>query len=298
MYKILPLLLLGLLLVPGGLLAQEKAQLIGQVQSAQAEQNINSATVLLISLPDSAQEGRLTDPGGIFIFRNQAIGEYLLRIEMNGYDAYEQAITIVEGRNELGVLKLENKSFGLDEVKIEAERSMAQQNGDTTEYAATAFTTNPDANAKDLIEKMPGVVVQNGQVQAQGEQVQQVLVDGKRFFGNDANAALENLPAEVIQSIQVYDQQSEQAQQTGFDDGNTTKTINIVTKPESRNGTFGSLYAGYGDQNRYQAGGSVNVFDDDMRLSILGLSNNINKQNFSGEDLVGVASGRGRRGGF
>ncbi|MEM6346768.1 MAG: outer membrane beta-barrel protein [Bacteroidota bacterium] len=292
---ILSLLLLGGL---STLLAQTHAQLRGQVIAAQGEQKINSASVLLISLPDSTQEGRLSDQEGYFIFRKQKAGAYLLRIEMTGFDVLEQNINLKAGKNDLGVLQLENKSFGLDEVTIEAERSMAEQKGDTTEYNATAFTTNPDANAQDLIEKMPGVVLQNGQVQAQGEQVTQVLVDGKQFFGSDPNAALQNLPAEVIQSIQVYDQQSEQAQQTGFDDGNTTKTINIVTKVESRNGTFGSVYAGYGDQERYKAGGSVNLFKQDLRLSVLGLSNNINKQNFSAEDLVGVASGRGRRGGF
>ncbi|MEL7534623.1 MAG: carboxypeptidase-like regulatory domain-containing protein, partial [Bacteroidota bacterium] len=289
----LTLLLLGGL---GALYAQDNAQLRGQLKAAQGQQKINSASVLLISLPDSTQEGRLSDQEGYFIFRNQKVGNYLLRIEMSGYDVLEQNISLIAGKNDLGILQLENKSFGLDEVKIEAERSMAEQKGDTTEYNATAFTTNPDANAQDLIEKMPGVVLQNGQVQAQGEQVTQVLVDGKQFFGSDPNAALQNLPAEVIQSIQVYDQQSEQAQQTGFDDGNTTKTINIVTKVESRNGTFGSIYAGYGDQERYQAGGAVNLFKQDLRLSVLGLSNNINKQNFSAEDLVGVASSGGRRG--
>ncbi|MFK7925147.1 MAG: outer membrane beta-barrel protein [Bacteroidia bacterium] len=297
MQKLLVLIGFGLLLSPMVLHAQTNAQLRGQVLAAQGQKKINSASVMLISLADSSRDGRLSDQAGNFIFRNKAVGDYLLRIEMSGYDVLEQNVTLIAGKNDLGALLIENKTFGIDEVKIEAERSMAEQKGDTTEYNATAFTTNPDANAQDLIEKMPGVVVQNGQVQAQGEQVTQVLVDGKQFFGSDPNAALQNLPAEVIQSIQVYDQQSEQSQQTGFDDGNTTKTINIVTKVESRNGTFGSVYAGYGDQNRYQAGGSVNLFKQDLRISVLGLSNNINKQNFSAEDLVGVSSGSGRRGG-
>ncbi|HRD38097.1 MAG TPA: hypothetical protein PLC65_05660, partial [Bacteroidia bacterium] len=116
---------------------------------------------------------------------------------------------------------------------------MATQNGDTTSYNSKAFKTNKDANAEDLITKMPGVTVVDGKVQAQGEDVKQVLVDGKPFFGDDPNSVLKNLPAEVIEKVQVFDKRSDQAQFTGFDDGNTSKTINIVTKAQFRNGVFG-----------------------------------------------------------
>lgn len=147
---------------------------------------------------------------------------------------------------------------------------------------------------------MPGVVIQNGTVQAQGEDVRQVFVDGKEFFGNDPTLALRTLPAEVIEKIQVYDRLSDQAQFTGFDDGETAKTINIITRPEKRNGQFGKAYAGYGYPDKYQVGGNVNVFDGDRRLSAIGQANNINQQNFANEDLLGVInSGRNsRRGGL
>ncbi|MFN3394862.1 MAG: TonB-dependent receptor, partial [Candidatus Thermochlorobacter sp.] len=144
--------------------------------------------------------------------------------------------------------------------------------------------------------------VQGGRVQAQGEQVRQVLVDGKPFFGEDPSAVLKNLPAEMIEKIQVFDQQSEQARFSGVEDGNTIKTINIVTKPAYRNGSFGRAYAGYGNRQNYKAGGNLNIFHDEQRISIIGQSNNINEQNFASEDLLGVASssgaGGGRRGGF
>jgi hypothetical protein len=156
----------------------------------------------------------------------------------------------------------------------------------------------PDASAEDLIEKMPGVVVEDGKVQAQGEDIKEVLVDGKPFFGNDPTAALRNLPAEVIDKIQVFDQTSQQAQFSGFDDGETSKTINIITKVDRRNGQFGKVYGGYGTDDRYQAGGNASLFDGNRRISIIGQSNNVNQQNFSTEDLLGVvsSSGGGRRG--
>ncbi|MEL7221011.1 MAG: outer membrane beta-barrel protein, partial [Bacteroidota bacterium] len=165
---------------------------------------------------------------------------------------------------------------------------------------ADAYKTLPDADAADLIEKLPTVVINDGKVQAQGEEVKQVLVDGQPFFGNDPQAALNSLPAEVIDKIQIFDQQSEQSQFSGFNDGEDAKTINIVTKSRMRNGQFGKLYAGYGTDGRYLGGGNINVFNKEQRMAFIGLANNINQQNFSNEDLLGVLSstqqgGRTRR---
>ena len=156
-----------------------------------------------------------------------------------------------------------------------------------------------NANAEDLVTKLPGVVVTDGKVQAQGEDVKQVMVDGRPFFGEDANAALRNMPAEVIDRIQIFDRRTDQSLFTGFDDGNGSKTINITTKPEFRNGTFGRAWAGYGTDDRWKTGASVNFFKDKRRITLLGNLNNINEQNFSSEDLAGVLSGSqsGNRGG-
>ena len=175
--------------------------------------------------------------------------------------------------------------------------------GDTTEMDATKFKTNPDATAEDLVSKMPGISSSGGQVQAQGEQVKKVLVDGKPFFGEDPNAALKNLPAEVISKIQVFDGKSDQSQFTGIDDGNTSKTINIITKSQFKNGKFGRFFGGIGnnlggtgDVTKYKSGLTYNAFKQSRRLTLLYQSNNINEQNFSFEDIVGAMGGGGRGG--
>src|SRR5205085_93650 len=103
-----------------------------------------------------------------------------------------------------------------------------------------------DATAEDLAKKVQGITIENGQVMAHGEQVQKVTIDGRELFGDDATAALRNLPAEIIDKIQIFDRLSDQAQFTGFDDGSSTKGINIVTKANMRNGQFGRVFAGYG----------------------------------------------------
>ena len=178
-------------------------------------------------------------------------------------------------------------------MTVEGTQERVQQNGDTIGYNAKAYKINPDANAEDLISKMPGITSSNGTVKAHGEDVKQVLVDGKPFFGDDPNMALKNIPAEIIDKIQIFDKASDQAQFTGFDDGQSNKSINIITKNGMNNGQFGKIYAGYGTDDRYIVGGNINLFKGDRRISILALSNNINQQNFSTQDLLGATGSTG-----
>ena len=109
-----------------------------------------------------------------------------------------------------------------------------------------------------MVAKIPGVIIDGGKVQAQGEDVKKVLVDGKPFFGDDPSAALRNLPSEMIDKVQIFDERSEQTKFTGFDDGNSSKTMNIVTRPGFRNGTFGKFAAMYGDEEKYKASSVLN----------------------------------------
>jgi hypothetical protein len=195
---------------------------------------------------------------------------------------------------DLGTLFIPRSIKQLGEVVVVSKIPPVQQKGDTVEYNASQFKVNPDATAEDMVKKLPGVTVdRQGTVTAQGEQVRKVTIDGRDFFGDDATAALRNLPAEIIDKIQVFDRLSDQAQFTGFDDGNTLKALNIVTKANMRNGQFGRIYAGYGTDDRYSAGGNVSFFKDDRRISVVGNFNNINQQNFASQDLLGVTSGGG-----
>ncbi len=272
----------------------------GKVAEKEEKTALVGASVILTQLTDSSKLATTSTTTGNFIFQKMKPGNYQLRITYMGYKAFEQTLLVERENIELGTITLEEDIKELEQVKVKGQIPLAEQQGDTTQYNANAYKTHPDATAEELIQKMPGVVVQNGKVQAQGEDVKEVLVDGKPFFGNDPMAALRNLPAEVIDKIQVFDKQSEQAQFTGFEDGQTSKTLNIITKSNMRNGQFGKAFAGYGYDNKYQAGGNVNIFDGDTRLSIIGQTNNVNNQNFSTEDLLGVVGSNGgnrRRGG-
>jgi hypothetical protein len=259
---------------------------------------LQGATVNLNRAVDSSTVfSTLTNKNGAFVFEKIDTGNYLLVISSVGYDILQTPVTISDTINDIGNLTIAKAAKVLTAVTINTTAPPVRQKVDTLEYSGSAFKVNPDANAEDMMKKMPGVTVDKGTVTAQGETVRKVTVDGRDFFGDDATAALRNIPAEVIDKIQVFDRLSDQAAFTGFDDGNAVKAVNIVTKADMRNGQFGRIYAGYGTDSRYAAGGNVSFFKDKRRISLVGLFNNINQQNFSSQDLLGVTSSQNRGGG-
>ena len=270
----------------------------GSIYDSKSNAPVSGASILLINARDSTQrKGGLANAEGLFILQNVQSGSYRLRITSIGYANLETRVSVGNTAKNLGILKLSENTSQLGEVIVREKQIRVEQKGDTIQYNADAFKTNPDATAEDLVKKLPGVTIENGVVKAQGEEVKKVTVDGQEFFGDDAALALKNLPAEVIDKVQVFDRLSEQSQFTGFDDGNAVKTINITTRQNKNNGQFGKLYAGYGENERYQSGVSVNFFKKDQRLTLIGLSNNINQQNFSNQDILGVLGSSGGGGG-
>lgn len=254
------------------------------------------ARVALLSAADSSVvTAGNTDENGMYVLTGLTPGNYLLKVTLFEYVDQFRNVSLPEGKTVLDVvMKTDTK---LEEVTVEANAVRVEQKGDTTQYNADAYKTNPDATVQDLITKMPGITLENGVVKAQGEQITKVLIDGQEFFGDDAAAAMKNLPAEIVSKIQVYDQASDQAKFTGISDGNEAKALNIVTKAGKNNGQFGKIYGGYGTPNNlYMAGANVNFFKGTRRFSVVGMSNNVNQQNFSTDDILGVTGSTGSQG--
>lgn len=265
---------------------------------------IPGVSVILKNKNDSSQiKATITNENGNFSFENIDAGEYILEGLLMGYKEFSRNIQ-VPGKRNFYKIKLTPDTKTLNTVDVNAIQDRVTLKGDTAEINAGSYKVNTDATVEDLVKKMPGITSENGTIKAQGEEVKKVLIDGKEFFGDDANAALKNLPAEIVEKIQVFDKLSDQAQFTGFNDGNTTKTLNIVTKRGMSNGEFGKFYAGAGTDERFNSGLNYNHFSGNQKITVLGMFNNINQQNFSAQDLIGVAQsssggggGGGRRGG-
>jgi uncharacterized membrane protein YgcG len=300
MKRILTLIpLLACLALSAGYVQAQNAQITGTVLDSTRNSSVVGAYVAVSrNVPDAKPEYITTDVNGKFAFTGLSKNtSYLVKVSYLSYNDVARIVTVKQDVENLGNILLTESVSTLKEVKVVGQIVATEQKGDTTQFNAAAFKTNPDATTEDLIQKMPGITVTNGTVTAHGETVSRVLVDGKPFFGDDAALTLKSLPAEIVDKIEVFDKLSDQAQFTGFDDGNSQKTINIVTKADRRAGQFGKVFAGYGLDDRYQAGGNISYFKGNQRISVIGLSNNINVQNFSSQDLLGVTSSAGNGGG-
>ena len=224
-------------------------------------------------------------------------GDYKIKISFLGYadkvvDLKANAATV-----DLGKVAIEEEATKIETVVKTVQAIRASQKGDTVAYNADAFKVANDADVEGLLKKMPGITVTDGQVEAQGETVKKILVDGKEFFGEDVSTALNSLPAQSVKSVEVFNKLSDNAEFSGVDDGESYKAINIITHENMRQGVFGKVYAGYGYQpeidkitehHKYMLGGNVNYFHGSSRISLIGLLNNVNQQNFSFEDILGI----------
>lgn len=278
------------LLLGGNYVGFAQTEIKGVVRDKATGEAVPGAAAIVLKQDSSTYKGGMTDINGRFTIPGVREGRYIVKITYTGYNNYFRSVVVGSGPVTLDVA-LEASVTQLKGVTIEGAQVRSVQKEDTTEFNAAAFKVNPDATAEDLARKMPGLTVENGTLKAQGEEVKKVLIDGKEFFGDDASMALRNLPAEVVEKMQIFDRLSEQAQFTGFDDGNSRKTLNIVTKGGLKQAAFGRFYAGVGTDNRYNSGGVFNKFNGNRRFTVLGQSNNLNQQNFSTEDLIGMTGG-------
>ncbi len=275
----------------------QNGAVVGKIADNANSKPIVAATVsLLKQLDSSIVSTTVTDANGGFVFNNVAADSLILKINSLNYQEYITFITVKDTVKTLAAIGLDIQNKDLANVTVVAKTPPVVVKGDTSQFSASQYKVNPDATTEDLIKKMPGITVaKDGTVTAQGETVKKVTIDGKDFFGDDASAALKNLPSEVVDKIQVFDRLSDQSRLTGFDDGNSTKAINVVTKAGLKNGRFGRVYAGAGTNDRYSAGGNVSFFKNNSRISLVGNFNNINQQNFASQDLLGLTSSAGNR---
>jgi hypothetical protein len=218
--------------------AQKNGSVQGFLYDTLIGQPVTEATITVLEKKDSSLVTfTMTDNTGKFELKGIPNGEYRLLITHTSYHNSNKYFSITdENKNaNLGRLVMIDKGKMLQEVVVTNEAPPVTLINDTIQYNANSFKTQPNASVEQLLKKLPGVKVEkDGTIKAQGEKVNRVLVDGKEFFGNDPKIATKNLPADAIDKVQVYDRQSEQAQLTGFEDGNYEKTINLKLKKIKR----------------------------------------------------------------
>ena len=251
--------------------------------------HVVGATVLLSNSSDGSLTGfAFSDAQGRFSITTDSLGSYSLKVTYVGYGSFVQELSVTSfERISLGEIILNPRSYGLSGVEVEGRMRPIVIRHDTIEYNADAFHAGEGATVEDLLKQLPGVEVdRDGNIKAQGEEVKKVLVDGKEFFEDDPKVATRNIPAEVVDKVQVFDRPSEFGRFTGIDDGEEEKTINLEVKEGKNKGTFGELKSEVARDDRYNFGGNINRFNERMQLSLLANANSINERTFSIQDYL------------
>lgn len=295
---ILLILLLAVAALP--LMAQKNitGTLRGKVLDTIGKQSMEDATISLMDLKDSSSYAyTVVNDKGVFEMKGIEEGRYRLLISFGGYRNVSRVFAITKEKNniDVGTIFMERRSETLQEVIV--ERPPITIKKDTIEYNASSFKTKPNEDVEGLLKKLPGVQVdRDGTVKSQGETVQKVYVDGKEFFGTDPKLATKNLTADMVESVQVFDDMSDQAKFTKIDDGSRQKALNIKLKKDKKNGYFGKISLGAGTDDRYDNTLSFNRFTGSRQVSLIGAVNNTNKQGFSFSDIISTMGGFGNGG--
>lgn len=266
----------------------------GKIIDKMAERPLEAATVYISSAKDSTMiDYGISDKNGNFALNLRKITQpVFLKVSFVGYTDYKLDMDGVTESRDLGSLYIEEAANDLGEVIIVSEAPPVRIKQDTLEFNAGSFRVRPDANVEALLKQLPGVQVDaNGKITHNGKEVDNVLVNGKPFFGKDGKVAVENLPASIINKVQVTDTKTKEEELAGQAASSENKTINLTIQEDKNKGLFGKFSAGRGSDDRYEASALMNYFKDKRKISFLGSSNNINSIGFSMDEVFDAMGG-------
>ena len=279
--------ILSLLLVLGCLTTVHARDVVinGILIDSQDTTELMQATVRLLKANKDSTfvKGTTTDMNGVFNLKGIKPGKYLLRCSYLGYNDLIKHVTVGDdGRDiNMGIIKMDPNTVMLKETVVVGVKSPITVKEDTIEFNADTYKTQANAVVEDLLKRLPGVEVgSDGKITANGKEVKKILIDGKEFFSDDPTVASKNIPAEMINKLQVIDRKSDLARLTGVDDGDDETVINLTVKKGMNNGWFGTVNAGYGTDERYAGNVMINHFRDGNQFTILGGGNNVNNLGF------------------
>lgn len=278
--------------------SQNSIVLQGKVVDDQTQLPIESVTVYLSKAKDSSVvDYTITDKLGKFTFKTKKITTPVyLKMSYISYEDYKVDLSSVESNKDFGIIKLKASSTNLNEVQIKREIPPIRIKKDTLEFNASSFKVRPDANVETLLKQLPGVEIDSdGKITVNGKEVNQILVNGKPFFDKDGKVALQNLPSDIINKVQVTDTKTTKEEKTGQEASSNNASINLTIDEDKNKGFFGKFMGGYGSNKRYESSVLINYFKDKRKVSVLASSNNINSIGFSMDEVFdNMGGGRNR----
>ena len=211
--------------------SQSKVNLKGIIIDENSKLPIESATVYLTSVKDSSVvDYTISDRTGKFTFSIKKIDYPInLKVSYITFQDYKIENKNLNDDKDFGVISLKEAIVNLNEVVIKSEAPPIRIKKDTLEFNVSSFKVRPDANVETLLKQLPGVEIDSdGKITVNGKEVNQILVNGKPFFDKDGKIALQNLPSNIINKVQVTDTKTKKEEKTGAVASSNNASINLT----------------------------------------------------------------------
>lgn len=290
MHKLLCLFCISMLSL--SLNAQTNHEVSGIVKDSTALA-VPSAVVTLTSPKDTLRT--VTNHDGIFVFKNVHSAQFLLTIKSLGSTAYNNRFFYNDkhARIVLEPIILRSEVRHLEAVNIHGTPAITYKQ-DTIEFRASDYKVRENATADELLKKMEGIEVdRDGTVTAQGTEVSKARLNGRDYSGGNVANAIQNLPADIIEKIQIIDDYGDQAARTGIKEGDPDKVLNIVTKEDRSVGNIARLNSGLGSDDRYSASIFGNRLDGNQQINTIANLTNAMIPGIRGSNTASAGRGTG-----
>ena len=233
-----------------------------------------------------------TNEKGYYKLSLSKIKTYTIRVSYLGYATQKKIFTPVETAKKTHYdFILAEKSNELGGVELVYEMPITVK-GDTIVYTTDAFTTGKEKKLEDVLEKLPGVEInEEGEVEVEGKKVSKIMVEGKDFFDGDSKLATQNIPADAVKKVEVLKNYNEVSQMRGLENDEDAIAINIRLKEGKDHFWFGEITAGAGADDRYLVHPKLFYYSPKKSLNILTDFNNIGEVPFTMRDYFKFSGG-------
>lgn len=272
-------------LFPITLFAQQRVDVTGKTlvvsNNGEGQEVLPYTNILVLEAGDSTLvKGVMSDAGGNFrlSFHAKKESPYLLKVSYIGMKPEFRALNTGKTKIHVGNIVL-TEGLELSEVVVTAPIKEVELVGDTTVINADAYRIPEGSNLEELVKKIPGLEYdrQNKTLVYNGLPIAEINVNGEAFFAGNHALALENLPADLVSRIKVYDKRSEMEKFMGIKTGEENYVLDLQTKKEFNGTLMTSVAAGKGNNKKKEAELISNFFKTaGENLSVIAKSGNRN----------------------
>lgn len=263
-------------------------ELTGKVTDS-ASTPLSGANVIAIPVSEKlAMEFSITDEQGRYKLNLESDSTYVLELSYLGYQKISDTLKLHKdiSRN----FRMHPSNETLDEILIKQKMAVLVRE-DTITYRTKVFKTGEERKLREVLKKLPGIEVdRDGNVTVNGKKVDKLMVDGKTFFTGDTKLAVENIPADAVDEVEVLENYSEVPFLKGLEDSDKM-AMNIKLAEGKKKFVFGDIEAGGGPEERFVIHPTLFYYSPKTSVNVIGDFNNIGERSFSMDDYINFEGG-------